>query len=121
MAEKLGMEFRTKLNWDGKFSPIRNKEFVRAQTGEQPVTRDEFEEKHGHKYLSDICLQLWDDPQINWDGKNTRLLPKLLGPFRRERIYRRSDRERQQREDGLCPKDVDGKEPTSRRHPMHHL
>src|SRR5262249_45460237 len=69
MAEKLGMEFRTKLNWDGKFSPIRNKEFVRAQTGEQPVTCDEFEEKHGHKYLSDICLQLWDDPQINWDGK----------------------------------------------------
>jgi hypothetical protein len=44
MAEKLCMEFRTKLNWDSKFSPIRNKEFVRAQTREQNVTRDEFEQ-----------------------------------------------------------------------------
>jgi MoaA/NifB/PqqE/SkfB family radical SAM enzyme len=28
MAEKLGMEFRPKLTWDAKFSPILSKEFV---------------------------------------------------------------------------------------------
>ena len=24
---------------------------------------------HGEKYASRICHQLWDDPQINWNGK----------------------------------------------------
>src|SRR6185369_4369272 len=69
MAARLAMEFRTKLTWDDKFSPIRDKEFVRAQTGTQAVTREEFERQHGHKYANGICHQLWDDPQINWDGR----------------------------------------------------
>ena len=81
MAEKLGMEFRAKLNWDSKFSPIRNKEFVQAQTGMQSVTRDEFEKKYGHKYASSICQQLWDDPQINWDGKILGCCRNFWGDF----------------------------------------
>lgn len=69
MAAKLGMEFRTKLTWDTKFSPIRNGDFVRAQTGWQSITREEYEQEHGEKFGSVICHQLWDAPQINWDGK----------------------------------------------------
>ena len=69
MAGRLGMEFHPKLTWDAKFSPIRDTEFVRAETGNRPATRDEFEELRGEKYASGICHQLWDDPQINWDGK----------------------------------------------------
>jgi MoaA/NifB/PqqE/SkfB family radical SAM enzyme len=81
MAERLGMEFRTKLTWDSKFSPIRDKELVRAQTGAQAVTRDEFEELLGEKYASGICHELWDDPQINWDGKVLGCCRNFWGDF----------------------------------------
>ena len=68
LAARLGMEFRPKLSWDAKFSPVRNKDFVRAHTDGQQSSRDEFEAVHGVKYVSNTCHQLWDDPQINWDG-----------------------------------------------------
>jgi MoaA/NifB/PqqE/SkfB family radical SAM enzyme len=80
MAERLGMEFRTKLTWDSKFSPIRDKAFVRAQTS-LPITREEFEEIHGQKYASGICHELWDDPQINWDGKILGCCRNFWGDF----------------------------------------
>ncbi len=69
MAARLGMKFRTKLTWDDGFSPLRDKSFVRTQIGDQATTRDEFESAHGEKYANRICHQLWDDPQINWNGK----------------------------------------------------
>ena len=81
MAQKLGMEFYTKLNWDAKFSPIRDPEFVRAQTGWRSVTREEYEKEHGEKYGSSICHQLWDDPQINWDGKVIGCCRNFWGDF----------------------------------------
>jgi hypothetical protein len=81
MAAKLGMKFNTKINWDAKFSPIRNSEFVRAQTGERALTRQEYEQIYGRQYLSSICQQLWDDPQINWDGKNLGCCRNFWGDF----------------------------------------
>ena len=81
MAAKLGMDFYTKISWDAKFSPIRDSEFVRAQTGERAVTREEYEQIHGRQYLSSICHQLWDDPQINWDGKNLGCCRNFWGDF----------------------------------------
>jgi sulfatase maturation enzyme AslB (radical SAM superfamily) len=81
MAAKLGMEFRTKLTWDEKFSPIRDKEFVRVQTGWQSVTRHEHEQTHGEKFGSAICHQLWDAPQINWDGKIIGCCRNFWGDF----------------------------------------
>jgi MoaA/NifB/PqqE/SkfB family radical SAM enzyme len=80
MAAELAMAFRTKLTWDSKFSPIRDRAFVAAQTGE-PVTREEFEQTHNEKYASAICLQLWDDPQINWDGKVLGCCRNFWGDF----------------------------------------
>jgi MoaA/NifB/PqqE/SkfB family radical SAM enzyme len=81
MAAELGMTFHTKISWDAKFSPIRDKEFVRTQTGEQAVTRKEYEEIHGRMYLRDGCLQLWNDPQINWNGKNLGCCRNFWGDF----------------------------------------
>lgn len=81
MAAKLGMEFWTKLTWDGDFSPIRDKEFVRAQTGTQSVSREDYEQENGEKYLSAICHQLWDDPQINFDGKVLGCCRNFWGDF----------------------------------------
>jgi len=81
MAEKLGMEFCPKLTWDAKFSPIRDGEFVRAQTGWQSITRDEYEKEHGENFGSGICHQLWDAPQINWDGKVIGCCRNFWGDF----------------------------------------
>lgn len=81
MAQDLGMEFYTKLNWDTALSPIRNAEFVRAETGWRSITRKEYEEEHGEKYASKICHQLWDDPQINWDGKVIGCCRNFWGDF----------------------------------------
>lgn len=81
MAAKLGMNFRTKLTWDANFSPIRDADFVRAQTARRFVTRDEHEQEHGEKYGSGICHQLWIDPQINWDGKVLGCCRNFWGDF----------------------------------------
>jgi tetratricopeptide (TPR) repeat protein len=69
MARELGMEFYPALNWDDNFSPVRDPEAVRAATGTGAATFDEYEALHGRSYYEPICHQLWDDPQINWDGK----------------------------------------------------
>ncbi len=81
MAARLGMEFRVKLTWDEEFSPIRDADFVRAQTGQQAVTRAEHERIHRDKYASGICRQLWDDPQINWDGRVLGCCRNFWGDF----------------------------------------
>jgi hypothetical protein len=75
------MNFRLKLTWDGKFSPIRDAALVRKQTASQVVTREEHEALHDEKYLSGICHQLWDDPQINWDGKVLGCCRNFWGDF----------------------------------------
>jgi hypothetical protein len=69
MAAKLGMDFATKLSWASKFSPIREAELVRTQTGWRSITREEYEQEYGEKFANAIFHQLWDAPQINWDGK----------------------------------------------------
>ena len=69
LARELGMAFYAKLSWDSQFSPIRDEEAVRREVGLDVVTREDFREKHGAGYLDDLCAQLWDAPQINWDGK----------------------------------------------------
>ena len=69
MANKLGMEFYVKLAWDG-FSPVRNKDLVRALSRTGVVNREEYQEKYGKVYLAQsVCSQLWVEPQINCDGR----------------------------------------------------
>jgi MoaA/NifB/PqqE/SkfB family radical SAM enzyme len=80
MATRLGMEFWPKLSW-GQFSPIRDKEFVRTEIGGGPVTREEHEQAFDRTYLSGICHQLWDKPQINWDGKILGCCRNFWGDF----------------------------------------
>jgi hypothetical protein len=68
MARELGIGFLTELNCDRNYSPVRDPEAVRAATN-NAASMDEFEELHGYSYYQWLCNQLWDDPQINWDGK----------------------------------------------------
>jgi MoaA/NifB/PqqE/SkfB family radical SAM enzyme len=81
MAAALRMEFRPKLTWDVKFSPIRDADFVRAQTSWQSVTREEHNQTHEEIFGGPICHQLWDAPQINWDGKVMGCCRNFWGDF----------------------------------------
>lgn len=69
MAAELGMGFMTKMSWDSAFSPIKDKEFVMAQTGWPAVTREEYAAITGDDYMRSVCLALWHGPRINWDGR----------------------------------------------------
>jgi MoaA/NifB/PqqE/SkfB family radical SAM enzyme len=81
MARDLDMEFVAKLTWDSDFSPIRDKDFVRRQIGVGAATREEYEDQRGEDYMQGICHQLWDNPQINWDGKVLGCCRNFWGDF----------------------------------------
>lgn len=69
MAKEMGIGFRVKLNWDDTFSPINNSDFVKEATGLSLTSRTQFKKTKKRLYLANTCHQLWDQPQINWDGK----------------------------------------------------
>ena len=69
MAKSLNMSFKPKMSWDSEYSPIRNSEFVKEQTGWTAVTREEYEEITKKNYSQSVCFSLWISPRINWDGK----------------------------------------------------
>lgn len=85
LASELGMKFHLKLSWDAQFSPVRDQESVRKEVG--AASRDEFREKHGVDYMQGICHQLWDQPQINWDGKVLGCCRNFWGDFGRENAF----------------------------------
>lgn len=69
MAKELGMmEFNPILSWDPSFSPVKDKEFVRRESGLGVASIEEFKQKNAEEYTF-VCSQLWKSPQINWDGK----------------------------------------------------
>lgn len=72
MAKELDMRFQMKLSWDDlygtSFSPVKNKDLIREKSGLGVATRTEYEQKHKKQYLYSACLQLWHQPQINFDG-----------------------------------------------------
>ena len=69
MAEELGMEFVAKLSWDESFSPVRNKAFVIEATALAAASRSDYAARTKKNYARDLCLQLWQKPQIDFDGK----------------------------------------------------
>lgn len=74
IAADLNMEFRAKLSWEDlytePFSPIKDAELVRRETGLGVATRSEFKARYGREYmLRHCCLELWANPQINYDGR----------------------------------------------------
>ena len=81
MAGELGMDFVTKPNWDPNYSPLRDPEAVRAARDDAAATPDEYEVLHGQSYYQYSCYQLWDDPQINWDGKVLGCCVNFWGDF----------------------------------------
>jgi len=74
MARDLDMSFHVKLSWDDlysePFSPVMNTNLVRQASGLDVASRREYREKHGQDYyLAGCCSQLWNAPQVNFDGR----------------------------------------------------
>jgi MoaA/NifB/PqqE/SkfB family radical SAM enzyme len=79
LAHELGMTFSVKLSWDTQFSPIRNQELIRKEIG--AASREEYKQQHGADYMQKLCHELWDKPQINWDGKVLGCCRNFWGDF----------------------------------------
>ena len=74
MAAELNMSFFPKLSWGDlygdEFSPVKDSEKATKASGLPVSSRKEYKEKFGQAYLRDgTCRQLWNAPQINFDGK----------------------------------------------------
>jgi len=68
LANQLSMQFKLKLSWDEKIAQVKNPELIRKYLG--AATRSEYLQSQGEEYLQkSICSQLWNSPQINWDGQ----------------------------------------------------
>lgn len=76
LAQALGMPIWFKLNFMQNYKP-KDPDFVKRETGLDCVTRHEFFNKYKVHYTREQCFQLFNDPQINWDGR-------LLGCCRNE-------------------------------------
>jgi MoaA/NifB/PqqE/SkfB family radical SAM enzyme len=69
LAKRLGMHFYVKLAWDD-FSPVQDKELIRSVTKSGASSREDYLKQYGEQYIQKgICRQLWDQPQINFDGE----------------------------------------------------
>ncbi|MBD3348645.1 MAG: radical SAM protein [Candidatus Eisenbacteria bacterium] len=81
LAAELGMSFRLKQSWDRTLSPARN------EAGERPGDRalEELRRAAGRLYphhdLSVFCHQLWEEPQLNWDGRVLGCCCNIQGGF----------------------------------------
>jgi hypothetical protein len=69
MAAALGMAFKAKLPWDSRLSPVKDRDAVKRETGLDALSREEFRAVHGVEYMQWMCRHLWENPQVNWDGK----------------------------------------------------
>lgn len=74
MANDLQMGFHVKLSFGDlyngtAFSPVKDRELIRRETGLGVADRQEYHSKNGVSYNRGMCMQLWKDPQINYDGR----------------------------------------------------
>lgn len=81
LAEELGLEFAPKLSWDDDLAPLRDAARVKQETQFVSLTRREYEEKTGADYMNHVCYQLWNLPQVNWDGKMLGCAKNFWGEF----------------------------------------
>lgn len=69
LAKELDMDINFKFSWDDSFSPVQNKELVKSQIGQSSLSLQEYLKKEKKSYLRQICVKMWTQPQINWDGR----------------------------------------------------
>lgn len=67
MCERLGMVFNPRMN-HSSFSPIKDPDLVKRETGLDYASREEYRIKHKTEYKHP-CYQCIFSPQINWNGE----------------------------------------------------
>ena len=72
MAKDLGVAIVFERAWNDEFSPVQNQEAADEATG-TTWKRDSFEQQIEEFEQGNIdwfdCQYIWDQPQINWDGR----------------------------------------------------
>ena len=81
LAAELGMLFYPDLNWDENWEPPDATPEVRQGSGLAITTIAEHEQRFRTRYVKDYCLQLWNEPQVNWDGKILGCCVNVWGDF----------------------------------------
>lgn len=66
LCKELNMVFNPKMN-HSDYSPIKDEEMVKRETGLNYATRKEYKEKNKTEYKHP-CYQCLHSPQINWNG-----------------------------------------------------
>lgn len=69
MAKDLNIGIVFALNWDKEYSQIKDRAFVEKETGLKNININEDHEDNIKNQSWIFCFQLWDQPQINWDGE----------------------------------------------------
>ena len=67
IAKDLNLDIMFKLDWNDGFRPSEPEKLKRL-TSLEYFTRAEYAKATGHMYKSEICHQLWNDPQVDFDG-----------------------------------------------------
>jgi hypothetical protein len=81
LAGKLGMTFSLKINCDQSYSPVREEDAVRKNVARTRLGAEDLPGE-GDEYLSDeYCSQLWQQPQVNFDGRLLGCCMNLWGAF----------------------------------------
>jgi hypothetical protein len=76
LAKSLGMKFNLKLPWkDHTENPANNSPLA------QIATRAQYRERYGVELMRPICRQLWNLPQVNWDGRVLGCCRNFWGEF----------------------------------------
>ncbi|MDR2589822.1 MAG: radical SAM protein [Oscillospiraceae bacterium] len=71
LARELDMRIDFGLTFVKGFDP-KNPEMLSRETGLNILVKEEQEKediKHKKHYFGDVCLQIWKEPTINWDGR----------------------------------------------------
>ncbi|MBZ5601729.1 MAG: radical SAM protein [Acidobacteriia bacterium] len=81
MAAERGMELVPRLSWDDGFSPVKDNDLVRIESGLGAASRSEYRERRGAEYTRSICYQLWHAPVLNWNGSMLGCCVNFWGDF----------------------------------------
>jgi len=81
LAASLNMQFFVKLSWDEDFSPPVDAAALKRDGNLADASRAEHKARTGADYMDSLCHQLWDSPQINWDGRMLGCCRNFWGSF----------------------------------------
>jgi glycosyltransferase involved in cell wall biosynthesis len=81
MAQALSMDFQVKTSWDDKLAPTTLNHSINSHINLRFISRNAYKKELKQDPYIGICKQLWEEPQINWDGKVLGCCRNFWGDF----------------------------------------